>query len=275
MLDLIHLLQIRNIPVATDNLKVHLAGFNGKEHPLDKYTSGRFDAWQAQQNMRNFECAQVLGLIDYSREGLPHRWLFAGLYTVHGCVPDHNKGKEHAVIYQMQLMPGMDDLRGRVIVEYRRSGRASYIWYQPTQSYLIQEVRPKPISLATFPGYSNVVIMHNDLQTVIQNQPADWKSALAHTNGIYVITDTQTGRHYVGQAAGSAGIWGRWCDYERTGHGGNKELKKLINTHGQEYAQHFQYAIVETMAMYATVEEIHAREQHWMHVLRTPEYGLN
>ncbi len=172
-------------------------------------------------------------------------------------------------------MPGMDDLLGRVIVHYQRSGRASYIWYQPSQAYPIQEVRPEPVKMARFPGYGDVVLMHHDLQMIIQNQPEGWRTALEHTNGIYVITDTHTGRHYVGQAAGGAGIWGRWRDYTETGHGGNVQLKQLIQTHGLAYAQNFQYAIVETMTMHATTHEIHASEQHWMRVLRTHQHGLN
>jgi GIY-YIG catalytic domain len=273
MIDLITLLKMRHVPVATHSLKIHLAVHNGKEHPLDQYITGRFDAWQAQQSQRNFECEQVIGLIDFSREGAAQQWLFAGLYTVHGSVP--NPGDDKGVIYQMQRVPGLDDMAGRVVVHYARSGRASYIWYQESQSYQVSEIRPKPMSLATFPGYNNIVLMHRDLRTITQLQPADWRTALSHVNGIYVITDTYTGRQYVGQAAGKAGVWGRWNDYIQNGHGGNKQLKEIIDQHGLAYAEHFQYAMLEVIAMYATIDEIHAREQHWMRVLQTRQHGLN
>lgn len=273
MIDFITLLQSQKIPIELTSLKIHLAGYNGKEHPFDKYVTGRFDEWQAQQSQKNFDCKQVIGLIDYSREGAPHHWLFAGLYTVHGSKPKPND--EKGVIYQMEMIPGLDELVGRIIIHYQRSGRNSYIWYKETQSYTVQEIRPKPIGLASFPGYRNIIIMHRDLQTIMNKVPKDWHTALTHMNGIYVITDTLTGNQYVGQATGSAGIWHRWKNYAHTGHGGNVHLKQLIQTHGPTYAEHFQYAILETMEMHATTEEIHAREQHWMRVLRTHQHGLN
>ena len=40
--------------VAPEKTKVHLAGWNGEEDPLQVYLAGGFDAWQSVQSRRNF-----------------------------------------------------------------------------------------------------------------------------------------------------------------------------------------------------------------------------
>ena len=36
---------------------------------------------------------------------------------------------------------------------------------------------------------------------------------LENIKGIYLVTDTHTGRRYVGSAYGDMGIWSRWRQY--------------------------------------------------------------
>jgi hypothetical protein len=45
---------------------------------------------------------------------------------------------------------------------------------------------------------------------------------MAQWRGIYLIWDTS---RRVGSACGADNILGRWRDYARTGHGGNRELR--------------------------------------------------
>src|SRR5690349_8503301 len=56
--------------------KVHLACWNGYEHPIDVYFAGQFQAWQEHQTKRNFGCDHVLSLIDLGQS----RWVFVGIY---------------------------------------------------------------------------------------------------------------------------------------------------------------------------------------------------
>jgi len=37
-----------------------------------------------------------------------------------------------------------------------------------------------------------------------------------------------TGKLYVGSAYGDSGVWGRWREYARSGHGGNLHLRRLV-----------------------------------------------
>ena len=55
-----------------------------------------------------------------------------------------------------------------------------------------------------------------------------WRDKLSACNCIYVISDSNTGKLYVGSTYNSRGIWGRWEEYAKTGHGGDVELKKLL-----------------------------------------------
>ena len=93
--------------------------------------------------------------------------------------------------------------------------------------------------------------------------------------GVYLITDTSTGKLYVGSATGDGGIWARWSQYAATGHGGNKELKKLLKSEGADYARHFQYAVLEIADTHASAEEVIRREAHWKRVLGSREHGYN
>ncbi|WP_369123980.1 GIY-YIG nuclease family protein [Bifidobacterium adolescentis] len=45
---------------------------------------------------------------------------------------------------------------------------------------------------------------------------------------MYVITNTDNGKLYVGSATGRNGIYQRWKNYIDNGHGGNTELRKLV-----------------------------------------------
>ena len=53
--------------------------------------------------------------------------------------------------------------------------------------------------------------------------PSKWKAALSQWRGIYFIFDESDGQGYVGAAYGKENILGRWLNYAKRGHGGNKE----------------------------------------------------
>ncbi|MEI2420593.1 GIY-YIG nuclease family protein, partial [Arthrospira platensis SPKY2] len=63
---------------------------------------------------------------------------------------------------------------------------------------------------------------------MIKEQEKTWKTALSSVKGVYVITDTSNGKLYIGSAYSVESIWHRWSEYTKNGHGGNKQLKALI-----------------------------------------------
>lgn len=269
MLGLVAFLKAAGITVDSTNLKIHLACWNGKERPLDVFFAGTFKEWQEQQNRRNFQCRHVIGLVDLGRG----EWLFTGVYEVLGC--RHNPGPGTPFIYSTRLLAGQEDLIGRVVVRHQRSGRNSYIWSTDLTPLTIVEVRREKMTIGEFPGYNSVVISHAALQIIIGQKIASWHGALANVKGVYLITDTTTGLHYVGKASGDEGLWQRWCSYVQCGHGGNVVLKRLLNEKGPGHVSHFQYSILEIADTHASDGDILARESYWMKALRSRRLGLN
>jgi hypothetical protein len=139
----------------------------------------------------------------------------------------------------------------------------------------ITEIRREKLTIEEFPGYNAVVISHSSLKIITAQKIASWHGALANIKGIYLITDTTTGRHYVGKASGKSGIWQRWCSYAENGHGGNKELKKVLKKKGPQHLKHFQYSILEIADTHASDQDILGRESYWMNALKSREFGMN
>jgi len=265
MIGLVDILKISGVPLK--NWKIHLAT-GSNPSPLEAYYQGKFKEWQEGQTKKNFQCEMVLGLIHLHRD----RWLFGGVYRVLGV----REGKKIAYIYKTQLLPGQDDLIGRVIVSFKRQFRASYIMGQKFGHLLeITEVRPRKLSVEPFPGHNQVLLTHDRLATIVAQSDPSWRSALSSVKGVYLIADTRTGRLYVGSATGTNGIWQRWQGYVETGHGGNQELIGLLKKRGLRYSRNFTYTILEIADLQRTDEEIVRREQHWKRALLSREQGMN
>lgn len=116
---------------------------------------------------------------------------------------------------------------------------------------------------------------YQTLKYIIDNDIQSWKSALSNVKGIYLISDTKSGKQYVGSAYGDECIWQRWQAYAKTGHGGNVELKNLLEQNGIDYKNNFRYAVLEVCNMNLGNEYIIARESYWKDILMTRKFGLN
>lgn len=82
-----------------------------------------------------------------------------------------------------------------------------------------------------FPGYENIRLSFSQLETIIRNKRSGWLDALRNQKAVYLITDTSNGKMYVGSATAQYGmLLQRWTNYIDNGHGGNVELKPLIQT---------------------------------------------
>ncbi len=128
-----------------------------------------------------------------------------------------------------------------------------------------------------FPGYDNVKLTFNKLKTIIIQNKKDCINALQNQKGIYLITDTNNGKLYVGSATGNNGmLLQRWQNYIRNGHGGNKEFKEIIEQKGITYVEkYFQYSILENYNSKVDKHIILERESWWKEVLKSREFGYN
>lgn len=268
-MNLFQLLRSLDPVVTPAESKIHLAGWNGVENPLDVYLAGNFDEWQSWQMKRNFERTFVVSLIAMAR---PDRWLFAGVYDSIGC-----EGRADGWRYRLERRIPGSELGGRLIVAFRRPGRQSYLYGEKwSHALVVDELRPEPLRIKEFPGYSSALLTKQHLDIVVAQGIESWKAGLSAVAGVYVIADRHTGKLYVGSATAGEGIWSRWCAYSHTGHGGNRELIQLLEQEGAEYAQHFQFGVLEIADTHASPEDVRERESYWKDLLQSKvPHGYN
>lgn len=267
MLKLTEFLLACKIPLNLGDYKIHLA--TGSEHPpLEAFFAGRFKEWQEHQTRKNFPCDMVISLIELSK----NRWLFAGVFRVSGYI----KKSEKHIAYETELLPGQDDLIGRIIVEHARKGRASYLrGKKDGGAFNVSAVRDKKLSVEEFPGFNSVCVSFSKLQIIIEQQIQSWYGALSNIKGVYLIADNKAGKLYVGSATGDSGIWQRWSNYAMSGHGGNNELRALLEKNSIDYCSHFQYSIIEIADSHTSDNYILERESYWKDVLMSRVHGYN
>lgn len=267
MIKLTDFLLASKVPLDVSSYKIHLA--TGSDWPpLDAYFDGRFKEWQENQKNKNFSRDMVIGLIHLNNS----RWLFAGVYRVLGVSPR----ADDRWTYSTELISGQDDLIGRLIVEHKRTSRASYLIGNPDGGeFRIAEIRAQPMTIEDFPGYQDVRVSFAKLRLIINQNIDTWRGALANMKGVYLITDLATGRLYVGSATGNDGLWQRWSNYVSTGHGGNRDLQALLKTKHKGYVENLQYSLLEVADSRASDEYILERESFWKGVLASREFGYN
>ena len=141
--------------------------------------------------------------------------------------------------------------------------------------FIVSELKEQKLTVKEFPGYDNVNITYDELRIIINQEISSWKGALANIKGIYLLTDITTGKHYVGSACGDIGIWQRWTNYSMNGHGGNVELKKILQAKTNGYYKNFIYSILEIADKNTSDEYILKRECYWKGVLLSRKFGYN
>lgn len=269
MIKLLDLISMAGVKL--DNFKIHCATSTTKP-PLESFFDGKFKEWQEFQRNRNFQCDQIVSLIHYKSD----KWLFAGVFAVDGISKEKKDKKGKYFLYSTTEIKGLEHLVGRVFVSFNKNFRASYLRGKKYADMLIvSQIRDKKMSIGEFPGYNKVLIPHRKLRIIIREEISSWKSALKSVSGIYIITDTKTGKKYIGSACGEQGLWQRWASYAKTGHGGNKDLKALLKTKKTGYFQNFQFSVLEITDLNANNDYIFSREKHWKKVLMSREFGYN
>lgn len=169
-------------------------------------------------------------------------------------------------VFNLTEIELMDDLAGRLVIRWNSPRKW---WIKGTTAALytvdtIADAEPIP-----FPGFDNLVLSYPFLQEVMREPAhASWRTALGAVKGIYLITDTRTGRHYVGKAEGLENIRQRWNSYATNGHGGNVKLKQLK-------PHTFRFSLLRVFDPATPTSIINAAESHFKIALDTIKHGLN
>lgn len=271
------LLQLRGLDTTA---KIKLVRHQDKRRNLDKlYRDGFLDLYQSYQTNNVFDgCKYIVSFLGW--EGTQAR--FVGVYRVMGRksqvqgphpsnlpYPELAQGK---VYYELEPVPGFEDLKDRVIIDW---GKSALAWHQYLSEKEVVEILPRGY-VKDFPGYLEILITYDELVEIINNPGAnrEWHRMLSAVAGIYLIVDSATGRQYVGSAYGKDGFLGRWTTYANNPDGGNKKLQELL-AGNEAYARNFRYSILHTLPKTLTDQEVIAYERIFMNKLGSRAFGLN
>lgn len=203
-------------------------------------------------------------------------WLFGGVFEVVG-----RKPIAHARSYDLKLR---DDILGgyikRLVIDFRPPGRLTRLNFETHLDQMtITEIRSTPYEGEAFPGLDRINHTFGEIRSVVQQNRSDWRLGLESVKGVYVIHDEKTGKPYVGAAYGKVGIWQRLSAYLNNLHGGNSDLKKLVQQKGKKaeayVLENFRFAILEPLLLSADDKLVIDREKHWKEVLMSRTFGNN
>jgi hypothetical protein len=276
MLTLFDLLQLSSPQFVPESCKLHLARPNDiGEHPLEIFKRGEFDEWQSFQTKRNFTRPFVAALIVMPGA----KWLFAGIYSVDG-EPEsvgHAESAKPEWKYPLTKLEAAKAPSGRIVVEYDYRQRQSYPYADNHKDQLVvSEILSEAPSISDFKGFRDVDISLLDLQVIFNRSLPDWRAALSSVKGVYLITEPETGKAYIGKADGIEGFWGRFATYAKTLHGTNLGLIGRMEDIGVEVALNWRLTILEVVSLYASEAEVIVRENFWKKVLMTrAPHGYN
>lgn len=257
-----------------NQVKIKFNQFNGSTNPMDEYQhdpEAVNSGWLFWRNKRRyFYVGQIAVCLLKLSEDL---WL---LTTIKRVVEEFNV--QQGVNYRGEELPEYRALFGRVIIRFHKTFMTQGRYYREIMNDLVvNQILPDKYDGDNFPGYDNVRLSYWQLSAIINKAKQDWVAALRSQKAVYLITDKNTGKLYVGSATSDNGmLLQRWTAYVKNGHGGNKELMALVEKLGFEYIKsYFQYSILENYNQKVEDKVILERESWWKETLQSRKWGYN
>lgn len=200
------------------------------------------------------------------------------LFTVGKILRVLDVPKNKGVGVEYETNKEFEDLYGRVIVSYHNTSQNLFRNANTIMDELVvKEIIPSVYTGFDFPGYQNVCLTFNELETIVNGNYRSYKNALERQKAVYVQTDRATGKLYVGSATAKDGmLLARWKNYISNGHGGNEVLKELVEKNGFDYIKkNFTYSILENFNEGTDDQYVLDRESYWKKVFDTRAHGYN
>lgn len=173
-------------------------------------------------------------------------------------------GRSHLIEFDLPVLKWHQDWKGRLIVRWPPPDRSWWRWAD-RNTFPIEAILAESQFAKAMPAWDELVLGWHEISVL----PQAWAAALCHWRGIYLITDLTDGLQYVGSAYGAENILQRWREYARTGHGGNKYLRR------RDPAQ-FRFAILQRLAPDLPDADVIRVEASWKDRLLTRwPNGLN
>ena len=156
------------------------------------------------------------------------------------------------------------DWQGKLIIRWPNPALVWSRWADKN-TFMVDAILDESVFSSELASWRELVFSWNDLHLI----PQRWKDVLSRWRGVYFIWDSRDRKGYVGSATGKEGLYGRWIDYSKRGHGGNKLLKL-------RRPKTFQFSILEWSAPDMEDRDILDRERWWKKRLHTKApFGLN
>jgi len=256
------------------NCKIKFNLNNSEDDPIDLYASNpdlintQWLFWRNKQ--RNFNVGQIaICLVRMSG----HFWL---LTTIKKVTKELNVLK--GINYAGEELEEYAPLYGRTIIKYHKKAQTTTYWAEKIIDDLeVVQILPSVFDGKEFPGYDSVRLSFYELENIVVRHKRDWVAAFEHQKAVYLIGDKSNGKCYVGSATGDNGmLLQRWSNYIKNGHGGNIELKEVVESRGFDYIkENFEYSILENYNSRVDKKYILERESWWKDTLGTRVFGYN
>jgi len=273
---------LRQCGLSVESSRIKLVRHRGDELDMEVLRQeGWFETYQRFQGKPVFDaCDYIVAFV--GEQAMASR--FVGVYKVGACVPAAPSllppgcpypewGMGARFCYEMTKCPGFEDLEDRLVIDW---GKGALAWHQWLSDKSVLELRRRGRALPPFRDYLRVHLTYSELQQLAREPAAhqDWVTGLRSVGAIYLVVDSMTGAQYVGSATGLGGLWQRWCDYAKSGHGDNIRLQELcLASEGRP--QSFRFSILDTFSRSLSRVEAQALEAFFKRKLGTRAYGLN
>lgn len=182
---------------------------------------------------------------------------------------------------EYRQLPEYAPFLGRVIVSVAKGNKMGR-WLFNLDTYLDQcniiKICDKVYEEDKAFSLDSIHLNYEELKDTLEGRKNEsLRRVLENIKGVYCLTDTKTGKLYIGSATSDGkGIARRWGDYFATNTGGNEALRDLRDEEGDEYfKQYFTFTVIEHFGMWLDNEKIRDREKYWKKVFDTIEHGYN
>lgn len=231
------------------------------------------------------ECA-FWGWQGKQRNSLPGQWVFSfarmnesdneWLLISAGEIIDVPKDS----FAKVRILDKFRPLFGRLIIKCSKgSAYSRYVFRldRYINQAIVKQILPAIYTGEEFNGYDNIHLPYRKLANIFDGRiMPSYYDALKKITGVYCLTDTKTGRLYIGSATGEGGVAQRWGNYLSSKDGGNIKLMKLHKEKGDEYFEkYFYFTILEYYGLSYDPVKILEREKHWIECLDTFNNGYN
>ena len=256
------------------NVRVKFNIYNGYDDPLDLYKTNPDEVnvtWFLWHDDRRYFNVGQTAICLLKLRG--DQWLLTTIKKITRLL-DVTDG----VGYDADEVKEYEQYFGRLVVEYHNPCRTMGRKYENVMDELeVVQILNEQYTGNEFPGYKNVRLSYPLLKNIVDRQLPGWVDALRNQKAVYLITDTKTGKMYVGSATSQTGmLLQRWSSYAADGHGGNIELRELVKQQGLDYVkENFQYSILENYNARMDDGYILKRESWWKETLCTRTHGYN